>query len=237
MRLSHLLFRNAGTKLLALSIACVTWYVLSGERRERISERSYRIPLSIVNIPTGTMIVSPLPEAVDIRVRGPFTALRQLEPAKLEAVIDLLDSSAGEKRYPLEPADINVPQDVEVIALSPSEVRLALDAVTEKTIPIIPEIIGVPVAGSHVEEVVAEPRKARILGPARALARILDVRTEPVSVADRDASFSATTSVASQAAGVRVREGQIVIVRVRIRPAPTPVPTPRPGASPRKGKA
>ena len=94
MKLTDVFFRNAGTKLLALVIACVTWYVLSGERRERISERSYRIPLSIVNIPTGTMIVSPLPEAVDIRVRGPFTALRQLEPARLEAVIDLLEAVA-----------------------------------------------------------------------------------------------------------------------------------------------
>ena len=40
----------------------------TGERRERISERSYRIPLSIVNIPAGTIIVSPLPDAVDVRL-------------------------------------------------------------------------------------------------------------------------------------------------------------------------
>ena len=53
MNLSQTLFRNFGTKLLALAIACVAWYLLTGERRERISERSYRIPLSIVNIPRG----------------------------------------------------------------------------------------------------------------------------------------------------------------------------------------
>ena len=33
---------------------------LSGERRERISERSYRIPLSVANIPPRTIIASPL---------------------------------------------------------------------------------------------------------------------------------------------------------------------------------
>ena len=65
MSLSQTLFRNLGTKLLALAIACVAWYLLTGERRERISERSYRIPLSIVNIPRGTLTVSPLPDAVD----------------------------------------------------------------------------------------------------------------------------------------------------------------------------
>jgi YbbR domain-containing protein len=232
--LSRLLFRNPGTKVLAFVIACVTWYILTGERRERISERSYRIPLSIVNIPPRTIIVSPLPDAVDVRIRGSFTALRQLEPAKLEAVIDLLGATQGEKRYPLAPEDINVPRGVEVIAISPPEVRLSLDAVADKTLPIVPETTGAPAPGSHIEEVVGEPRSGRVVGPARTLARMVSLHTEPVSVEGRDATFSATTTLASQPAGVRVREGQLVTVRVRIRAAPPPAPTARPRAA-RKG--
>ena len=231
MKLSTLLFRNAGTKLLALVIACAAWYLLSGERRERISERSYRLPLSIVNIPAGTIIVSPLPDAVDVRLRGSFTALRLLEPAKLEAVIDLLGASPGEKRYPLAPEDINVPRGVEVIAIAPAEVRLSLDAVEDKILPIVPEITGSPAPGSRVEEIAAEPRSGRVQGPARTLARLTALRTEPVSVEGRDATFAAATTVAPLPAGVRVREGQLVTVRVRIRPVPTPAPTPRANAT------
>lgn len=228
MKVPSGLFRNPGTKLLALAIACVTWYILSGQRRERISERSYRIPLSIVNVPAGTMIVSPLPDAVDVRVRGSFTPLRQLEPGKLEAVIDLLEAAPGEKRYTLEPLDINVPREVEVIAISPPEIRVVLDAVAEKTLPVVAEVEGKPSPGSRVEEVTAEPRTARVLGPARALSRMSSLRTEPVSVEGRDESFSTAAPLAVQAPGVRVRQGQVVTVRVRIRPAPTPAPTARP---------
>jgi YbbR domain-containing protein len=228
MKISTLFLRNPGTKLLALAIACVTWYLLTGEQRERISERSYRIPLSIVNIPTGTIIVSPVPDGVDVRLRGSFTALRQLEPAKLEAVVDLLGASQGEKRYPLAPEDINVPRGVEVIAIAPPEIRLSLDAVADKVLPIVPEVTGTPAEGSQIEEIVAEPRSGRVQGPARTLARLTSLRTEPVSVDGREASFSAPTTVASQPAGVRVREGQLVTVRVRLRPSPTPVPTPKP---------
>ena len=226
MNLSRILFQNFRAKVLALAIACATWYVLTGERRERISERSYRIPLSIVNIPAGTLIVSPLPDAVDVRVRGAFTPLRQLEPSKLEAVIDLEDATPGEKRYALEPEDINVPRDVEVIAISPSEIRVVLDAVADKTVPIVPELTGQPAAGSRVEEVSVEPRQARLLGPAKTLARMVQIKTEPVSVEGRDAPFSVSTTLSSQAPGVRVREGQLVTVRVRIRAAPEPTPTP-----------
>jgi YbbR domain-containing protein len=226
MNLSRLLFQSFRTKLLALAIAIATWYVLTGERRERISERSYRIPLSIVNIPAGTLIVSPLPDAVDVRVRGAFTPLRQLEPSKLEAVIDLEDATPGEKRHALEPEDINVPRDVEVIAISPSEMRVVLDAVADKTVPIVPDVTGQPAAGSRVEEVSVEPRQARLLGPARTLDRMVHIKTDPVSVEGRDAPFSVATTLSPPAAGVRVREGQLVTVRVRIRAAPVPIPSP-----------
>ena len=227
MNLSALLFRNLGTKLLALGVACVAWYLLTGERRERISERAYRIPLSIVNIPRGTMIVSPLPDAVDVRVRGAFTPLRQLDPGKLEAVIDLLDATPGERRYPLDGDDINVPREVEVIAVTPSEIRVVLDGVAEKTLPIVADIVGTPAPGSHVEEVAVEPRQARVNGPAKTLERMAQIRTEPVSVEERDASFQASATLAPQAAGVRVREAQIVTVRVRIAELAPATPTPR----------
>jgi YbbR domain-containing protein len=228
MDVSRLLFRNFGMKLTALVIAAVTWFALSGERRERISERSYRIPLSVVNVPRGTMIVSPLPDAVDVRVRGPFTPLRQLEPGKLEAVVDLADATPGEKRFPLESADINVPAQVEVIAISPGEIRIVLDGVAEKTLPVLPELLGQPAAGTLVEGAAAEPKNVRVFGPAGTVARMTQIRTDPISIEGKDASFSVATTVSPQAPGVRVSKGPIVTVRVRIRPAPTPEPTVRP---------
>lgn len=238
MPLSRILFRNLGTKLLALAIAGATWFVLTGQRRERISERSYRIPLSIVNLPRGTMIVSPLPDAVDVRVRGAFTPLRALEPSKLEAVVDLADAVPGERRYPLGSSDINAPSDVEVVAIAPGEVRLVLDAIAEKTLPIVPELAGEPAPGALLEEASVEPKTARIVGPAKTLARLTSLPTQPVSVEGRDAPFSETTTLALPPPGVRIREGQYVAVRVKIKPAPAPEPTvrPTPGRA-RKGKA
>jgi YbbR domain-containing protein len=228
MSLRTLVFRNFGTKLLALAIACATWWVVSGDRRERISERSYRIPLSIVNVPAGTMVVSPLPDAVDVRVRGPFTPLRQLDPTKLDAVVDLIEARPGERRYALAPEDINVPRNVEVISISPPEIQIALDSIAEKQVPILPDLAGRPAAGWALEDAVAEPRVARIAGPSGALARTEAVRTEPVSIENREGSFSVPTTLAAQAPGVRIREGQIVTVRIRMRGLPTPTPTVRP---------
>jgi YbbR domain-containing protein len=229
-------FRNLGLKIVALLIALMVWFVLSAERRERISERSYRIALSVVNIPSGTIIASPVPGAVDIRVRGPFTALRQVDPEKLEAVIDLHGSSKGERMYRLAPEDINITPDIEVIAISPGEVRIVLDSVTEKILPIVANVTGTPAPGFEVADVGVEPRTARVSGPSGALAKMSSVTTDPISVGDRASSFSLPATVLADVAGVRVREGQVVTVSVRIVPAASPTPSPAPTAPPSRAR-
>lgn len=229
MSFKRFFFRNLGTKLLALAIALVVWFALSGQRRERISERGYRIPLSLVNIPAQTMVASPLPGAVDVRVRGSFTALRQLEPEKLEAVIDLLDARPGERLYRLAPEDINVPPEVEIIALSPPEIRVVLDSIAERFLPIVPALAGEPAAGSELVDVTVDPRIARVIGPAAALAKMTGVGTDPVALGGRSATFSSATTVLPNVPGVRVREGQVVNVTVRIGPARTRNPSPSDG--------
>lgn len=226
MLLKRFFLRNLGLKALALGIGLVVWFVLSGQRRERISERSYSVPLSVVNIPPRTVIVSPLPPGVNVRVRGPFTALRQVEPQNLEALIDLLGASPGERLYRLLPEDINVPPEVEVLALSPAEVRIVLDVVAERVLPIMPDLTGQPAAGQQVVDVFVEPRTARVVGPSRTLAKMNSVTTDPVSVEGKGATFSAPATLLPAAPGVRVHQVQVVTVTIRIGPAPRLSPTP-----------
>ena len=230
MSVRTLVFRNFGTKLVALAIACATWWVVSGDRRERISERSYRIPLSIVNIPTGTMIVSPLPDAVDVASAGPFTALRQLEPTKLDAVVDLIEARPGREPLPARARGHQRPAQrrghLDLAARGARRPRFgrrearADPARADRT----------PGAGLDVEEIAAEPRTARIAGPAGTLARDrrrphrarLGRRTRGLVLRCDDAGRAVRRASACA-------RRQIVTVRVRMRsPLPTPTPTPKP---------
>jgi hypothetical protein len=220
------LFRNLGLKILALVIALLVWFALSGQRRERISERSYRIPLSLVNVPPRTMVASPLPGGVEVRVRGPFTALRQLQPERLEAVIDLLDARPGERVHRFAPEDINVPPEVEVLAIAPGEVRVVLDRIGERLLTIVPALSGESAPGSHVVDVIVDPRIARVVGPATSLEKMTGVSTEPISLGGRSSTFSTTTTALPNVPGVRVREGQVVDVTVRVGPVPAPTAAP-----------
>jgi YbbR domain-containing protein len=223
---SRRLLSNPGTKLLALAIAVAMWLAFSWQRRERLSERSYRIPLSVANIPAQTLIASPLPAGVDVRLRGPFTALRQLDPLKLEAVVDLSNAGRGKRTYRLAPEDVNVPPEVEVVALSPDEIAITLEGAIEKTVPIVPDVTGTPGQGTGVTEVTVEPRTALVVGPESALAKLTQVHTEPVSIAGRRSTLVMAATVLAEAPGVRVRKSAVATVTVRIAPLPAPEPTP-----------
>ena len=222
MSLRRALLRNPGTKLLALGIGVVVWFSLSGERRERISERSYHIPLSIVNIPPRSLIASPLPPTVDVRLRGPFTALRQLDPEKLDTVLDLKDAVPGDRLYRLTPEDVNVPPEIEVVSISPPEIKFLLDVIQERELPVDPAVTGEPAPGARVVEVRATPATARVSGPAGTLARVSSLSTVPVSVAGRTGSFSAPAAVVVAGPGLRLKQGLVVTVFVRLEPAPLP---------------
>jgi YbbR domain-containing protein len=230
MPIPRIFVRNLGLKILALAIAVAVWLALSGERRERTSERSYHVPLSIVNIPPRSLIASPLPASVDLRLRGPFTALRQLEPDKLEAVLDLGSAEVGERVYRLTPEDVNTPPDVEVIALSPQEIHFTLDTLDEKEVRVAPEVTGHPAPGMRLVEVRVDPAVARIAGPAGVLARMTSVPTVPISLEGREATFATPAAVLATGPGLRVRQGQLVTVTVVLGPDPAPPPAPSPDA-------
>jgi YbbR domain-containing protein len=124
--MTGLLTRNFGLKLLALSLAILLWFSVAGRRRERFSERAFDVPLTIVNLPQNLVIASSLPETVNIRLRGPFTAMRAADASRMEAVLDLSDSAPGEQLYKLSPDDINAPEDLEVVALNPPAIKFTI---------------------------------------------------------------------------------------------------------------
>ena len=111
-----------------------------------------------------------------------------------------------------------MPRDVEVIAIAPAEIRVVLDAIAEKTVPIVADITGEPAPGARLDEVVVEPRQRAYRRARPRPSPACTDPTDPVSVEGRETGFSGD-GLALQAPGVRVREGQVVTVRVRIRPA------------------
>ncbi|HEX2121804.1 MAG TPA: CdaR family protein, partial [Thermoanaerobaculia bacterium] len=106
--------KDLGLKLIALLLACVLWFIVSGPRREIVRERRVTASVSMVAVPSHLVITTELPSGVAVRVRGRMSDLKALASQTIEASVDLSSIAAGEVEVTLRPQYINVPEGIEV---------------------------------------------------------------------------------------------------------------------------
>jgi len=210
----RLLPRHPGTLLLALVLACLVWYASARDRRERISERQLDASLTLVNVPADMVITSEVPRFLSLRVRGPLSQLRALEPAQTGVV--LRGVGEGEREFPVETRNVAVPAGVTVLAVSPSAVPLRLERLTQRRVPIKVTLVGTPAEGMMVVTVAAEPAEALLWGPRLQLDALASVATEPVSVDGADGIITALVGLRSPNPLMRVIEPLSIRVTVQI---------------------
>jgi hypothetical protein len=204
----RLLLDNLGWKILALALAGFLWFSLSGQRRQRISERGYAIPLTVVNLPADMVIASPVPDSLDVRLRGPFDAIRLADPSKMEAVMDFSDSRPGERIYKLGADDINAPEELEVVAISPPAIRVGIEKLVQKDVRIVPRFLGADASG-----VVARvtPPTARIAGPESEVMKTDAIPIDAISLAGRHGGDFTIPATLAAEPNVRVMQPKGVV--------------------------
>lgn len=173
---------NAALKLVSLILAVTLYILVSGEKE---TERSLRVGVAYVR-PEERVLVTEVPDSVEVWVRGPWTRIKRLDPAGVDPiVVDLTKHSDGDVRF--DASDIRLPAGLEVTSIRPSSIRVQFEH--QKTVPVVPELVGAPPDGFIVEKVVAEPATIGLRGPDSVIAGISDVRTLPLSVVGKRAPF------------------------------------------------
>ncbi|MGE5234912.1 MAG: YbbR-like domain-containing protein [Acidobacteriota bacterium] len=214
----RLLPRHPGMMVLAIALACLVWYTQALERRERISEKQLDTSVTFVNVPPDMIISSDAPRTLLLRVRGPLSKLRQLEPSQTGVVIDLRGAGEGQRDYAVEGRNVVVPAGVEVIAVSPSQVPVRLERVVRRRLPVKPRVVGQPASGFAVGSINVEPATVRVSGPRLQLESLQAVVTEPVSVDGAEGPVEAVVAVRSPYPLVRVEEPLAVRVVIQMTP-------------------
>src|SRR5215212_4615357 len=91
--LKKALTENAALKAVALILA-VTLFILV--RGDKDTERFVRVAIAYQK-PEGKQLVSSLPASVEVRVRGPWTRIKRLDPAAFDTIlVDLSKQPEGD---------------------------------------------------------------------------------------------------------------------------------------------
>jgi YbbR domain-containing protein len=170
---------NPWIRLLSLVLAICTWLYVQGEQIEE-----ERVNAQIAwTLPEGLVSSDPLPTTAFLTVRGTRSAVNRAHNAMIRLVVD--GSTLGEGEHSVELATIppeGLPLSVERLAITPDTVQFVLEPVTERSVQIVPVLVGDPAQGYALGPVVTDPQVVQVRGPRSATSSLREVSTRPIDV-------------------------------------------------------
>ncbi|HEX5727065.1 MAG TPA: hypothetical protein VFX98_16430 [Longimicrobiaceae bacterium] len=183
------LTENWKLKLAALGLAVLLWAVVSAEQ-----VTTQWVPVRVepvVRDPEYVLTGAPDPAQVRVRFTGPGRDLWEL--ALDRPVLELPVRDVGEGRtFALDPQMVRLPGGVDVRAqdVRPAVVRLGLERLVSKEVPVRVRIGAGSRARYLVDGVSVLPPTVRLTGPAATLARVRAVATRPFEIVPDDSTFT-----------------------------------------------
>ena len=142
------------------------------------------VRLLVVVKPAGSVIVNQHPEFARIEIEGPRLLLSLIDPDRLMLRLKLGGVGPGEMVLKLSAEMFHVPRQITVTEISPSQIRLDIDRLTSRRIPVRVNVLGRPAAGYRVAAINTNPADVTVRGPSRYLAHLHYVRTYSLDVSD-----------------------------------------------------
>ena len=155
--LADLVFGHWGTKAMAFLIALLLFVVT----RDEVT-RTFNVPLRVVP-DTGRVLLTPLPDTIQVQVRGPWTRVNRLQDVDLgAATLDL--RSAGPGPLEIDRASIVMPRGVVLSSIIYDQIDLRFEPVIEHDAAVLATIVGEPAQDHQIERIETDPRTVRVKG-------------------------------------------------------------------------
>ena len=213
MRLLQRLARkeNIFARIICLLIACAMWvYVMTDQNP--IVERSVEVHLQQNNLPNNMMVFN-APEKILVRVRGSRTQVMADNLDKqISASVNLKNITEGQQSLPITVTYAGG----EVVTVTPKEVSVYVDTVSEKKVPVTTRIVGAVSSDMTIGTSVITPPEVTLRGATHRIDKVNKV-VAPIDVTDHTGSFEAESDlVAVSDDGYDIPNMRIIPERVMV---------------------
>ncbi|MSQ03271.1 MAG: YbbR-like domain-containing protein [Myxococcales bacterium] len=163
---------NLGYKSASLLFAVLVW--VGVQSQHRVEERA-RATVRWT-IPEGMAFVEPPLEVVTLTIEGVQALVRTVPQRTLTMEVDLAKASAGDVSIDLGQRPVSgLPDQLNVTSVSPALLRLTLDRLLKRRVPVMPATVGKVAEGYRVAAVKVTPDRAEIEGAATLLRSVESV--------------------------------------------------------------
>jgi YbbR domain-containing protein len=179
----QLVGHNPGLKVIAFLLAVFVWFTINASERD--AERRLEIPVVLRKVERGLVVTNPPAKLVSVRVRGPRTLVDGIDERGTRLSIDLTGLTQGEHRIDLNGQTMLRPElvgRVKALGVDPPRVKLQIERLARRTLPVRPDLAGLPAFGFTVAESRVDPLEVEVTGPASRLDDLKEVSTEPIDL-------------------------------------------------------
>lgn len=199
----------------SLGLAVLLWFLVSEEER---SEIILSTPLEYRNLPKGFEILSDggLLTSVNVWVRGTTATIKNLQPREIRAWVDLTGAGPGDRIFEMSSANVQVPYDFAVLRISPSQIRLRIEQIVTRRVPVVPQLEGKLPEGYALIGTFVTPPEVEIVGPRTAVDSIKRVITDSIDMVTVRGDFSRKVNAGVENSAVRLGKTKEVVVSLRV---------------------
>jgi len=172
---------NLIPKVVSFVLVALLWTFIGGQPN---AEVWVTVPLEYRNMPANMEIVGEMVNRLEVGIRGPRTLISSMAPDQLKAHLDLAQSQPGLNNLRLTPENVRSPLGTEITKIVPSSVRVRLEEVKSRFIPVKAHFVGKLSPPLRLKDVTVEPPSLVLLGPAATLKKVREIFTEPVDLGE-----------------------------------------------------
>jgi YbbR domain-containing protein len=220
------LVENVGLMLLALFFAVLVWIAAEWENDPiLVDEFEHAFTVQVRSLPHNTHLVEGELDKVYVRLRAARSVWEQLGPDQFQVFINLSPANQG----PLEPGLYQVPvevltelDEVVVLGVEPTWLEVELEAIQERTAPVVVQVLGEPQFGYRADEAQVISDTVQVRGPVSLLQQVSQLKASVVLQGDEKETVKKNVPLAPyDAAGGRVSgvtlDPERVLVHVPLR--------------------
>lgn len=202
---------NLLLKFIALLLTLVLFLFV---RTDGEQIKGFFVPVTL-EVPENQVLISGGVPQVRFTLRGRRSAMELLEatPPSLRLRAD----DARDGVLELTPEMLKLPTGLKVTAIQPPSLELKLEKRAERTVGVVPRLVGAPPKGFEVTSRSVEPSQVQAMGPASRLADT-SALTDIIDLSGRTETFEINSSLqATEGTLVELRPSRAT-VRIEIKP-------------------
>lgn len=166
-------------------------------------------------IPEDMVLVTPPLDRVRLTVRGRSSDIARFDPNDVPP-INVIAGTELDQSLTISPDSVQLPVGLEVAQVTPEFVRIGLEPLARKIVPISPRVTGEPRATYVVGPAEIQPPQIEISGPRSSVEKILSINTEQIDITDRTAAVDRRVQLRVDDPMVRFDGTNTVNVRIPI---------------------